>query len=84
MAKVIGGPKESQFLLDGWEHGCTDRGLIFVQRKFQNPAEPGHIHEVERKRALAGSVDSLRAVTLGQAQQFLGLPEAAPWELASE
>ena len=44
-------------------------------------ADTRHVDQVERERPRAGSVGSCSPVTLGQAQEFLGLSQPAPREL---
>ena len=47
-----------------------------------HPLHSGHVNEVKVQGALAGLLDALLPVTLGQAEEFLGLPESSPGEIS--
>ncbi len=57
--------------------------LFFMGKGLKDhPLHSGHVNEVKVQGALAGLLQTVLAVTLGQPEEFLSLPESGPGEVS--
>ena len=57
--------------------------LLFMGKgQKDHPFHSGHVDEVKVQGSLAGLLQPVLAVTLGQAEEFLSLPESGPGEVS--